>query len=128
MEKRNINTVVNMFLSELFAFRNDVHLAHLNVHGPAAHAAHIALNELYDAILEFADELVETYQGQYGLCDLTIRSSNTLVCKDPCQVVEKIIQFVNTNRACFIDSHLQNIVDELIASVYKVYYKLENLK
>lgn len=114
------------FFSELFAFRTDVHLAHLCTD---SYAKHIALNELYDGILSLTDDLIESYQGKNGLVNLSVRMSTTNSCLDCCELIYRIMDYLIENRLNIgNDSPLQNIVDELIDLVYKTKYKLENLK
>ena len=68
------------FFSKLFESREMAHIYHLTVKGEmGSHAAHLALNEYYDGILGFIDEMIEVYQGQYGIVEgyETIDTSET---------------------------------------------------
>ena len=50
-------------VNELMNARTSFHKLHLKVKGTGAYAAHVALNELYDALPGHADGLAEGYQG-----------------------------------------------------------------
>lgn len=54
---------VSYLSAELMAARTSFHLLHLKVKGPGAFAAHMALNELYDALPDLVDTIVEGFQG-----------------------------------------------------------------
>jgi DNA-binding ferritin-like protein len=58
---------------ELMNARNTFHKLHLKVTGEGSYAAHKALNDLYDALPDFADTLIEGYQGA---------AEKILTCKD----------------------------------------------
>lgn len=49
--------------TELMSARTSFHKLHLKVTGPGSYAAHKALNDLYDALPDHADSLIEGYQG-----------------------------------------------------------------
>ena len=51
-------------VSYLFHSRTQAHVYHLQT---PSFAAHKALNEYYDEIVELTDGLIETYQGKYGI-------------------------------------------------------------
>jgi hypothetical protein len=69
----SVDTMVSACAMELMNARNSFHKLHLKVTGPGSYAAHKALNELYDAIPDFVDTLMEGYQGV---------TEKILVCKD----------------------------------------------
>jgi hypothetical protein len=65
----NEGSVVTFF-SKLFESREMAHVYHLQVRGDeGSHAAHTALGEYYEGILDLIDTVIETYQGQYGIVD-----------------------------------------------------------
>ena len=55
--------------SMFFHSRTQSHVFHLRVRGAGAYAAHKALNEYYDEVVDIVDGLVESYQGKYGLIE-----------------------------------------------------------
>lgn len=117
------------FFSKLFESREMAHIYHLTVNGEmGSHAAHTALGDFYEGILEFIDEMIEVYQGQYGIIEgyETIDTSSTQS-KDKIEYFEELANFIKTEKKCIKpeDSHLLNIVDEAVALVYKTLYKLK---
>jgi hypothetical protein len=54
----------SIFISTLFQSRTQSHIYHLQTN---SFAAHKALQEYYEEIVELADGLVESYQGRYGI-------------------------------------------------------------
>jgi hypothetical protein len=120
---------VSKFFSKLFESREMAHIYHLTVNGePGSHAAHKALQEYYEGILEFIDEMIEVYQGQYGIIENyeTIDTTETKT-KEKIAYFEELVNFVKTEKKCIKpeDSHLLNIVDEAVALIYKTLYKLK---
>lgn len=123
----NVNVV--KFFSKLFESREMAHIYHLTVKGEmGSHAAHKALQEYYEGILEFIDELIEVYQGQYGIIEsYDIIDTSETKSKDKIEYFEELVDFVKTEKKCIKpeDSHLLNIVDEAVALIYKTLYKLK---
>lgn len=116
------------FFSKLFESREMAHIYHLQVNGEmGSHAKHTALGEYYEGILGFIDDLIEIYQGQYDLIEGydTIDTSST-TSKDTIEYFKELADFIKVERKCIKDedTHLHNIIDEVIAFVYKTLYKL----
>ena len=59
----SLDTMTAAFVSELMNARTSFHKLHLKVTGDGSYAAHKALNDLYDALPDHADTLIEGYQG-----------------------------------------------------------------
>lgn len=123
---------VSSLFSKLFESREMAHIYHLKVNGEeGSHAKHIALGNYYENVLEFIDDLIETYQGQYGLVDeydvIDTKDSKTL---DTLDYFTSLSSFIKENRNCISseDSHLHNIIDEVAALVYRTIYKLKYTK
>jgi hypothetical protein len=121
---------VAKFISKLFEAREMAHVFHLSVNGEmGSHATHTALGEYYDALLDFIDELTEVYQGQYGLVE-NFDIIDTSAAKDRQYIpyFESLADFIKQNRkTAFMDedTHLQNIIDEVVAITYRLLYKLK---
>ena len=119
------NITIEQFVSLLFEARDISHNYHLK---SKSYSEHIALNEFYSKILELTDEFVETYQGQYGIINITNeeKSDINLPINYLMSFVDKIRKY---NFSLDVkDSHLKNIIDEMTALTYKTLYKLKNLK
>lgn len=118
------------FFSKIFEARQMAHVYHLQVKGDmGSHAAHTALNEYYDGLLEFLDELIEVYQGQYGIVEnyemIDTKDTNS---KDKIEYFLEFVKFIkDTRKTTFSDedTHLHNIIDEVVALTYKLIYKLK---
>ena len=118
--------------SKLFESREMAHIYHLQVNGEmGSHAAHVALGEYYDEVLELLDQTIETYQGQYGIIDgyQTIDTAETRT-KEKVEYFEELVEFVKHGRKAISaeDTHLQNIIDEIVALIYRTLYKLKFTK
>jgi hypothetical protein len=120
------------FFSKLFESREMAHIYHLQVNGEqGSHAAHTALGEYYDGILDFIDTLIETYQGQYGIVDgYDVIDTNDTRTKEKVEYFEGLVEFVKHGRKSISaeDTHLQNIIDEVVALIYRTLYKLKFTK
>lgn len=89
----------------------------------------MALGELYDSVADMADDIVETMQGWVGIIEFTIPAV-----KAPKTTTESIIWF----RAQLMEfkgvsginkmPDICNMLDELIGTLSKTLYKLQNLR
>lgn len=122
---KNANNVKNL-VQKLFEARQIAHNVHLQT---KSYSSHVALNSFYDGLLEFTDKFIETYQGQYGII--------TGYEKIDINPVTEIEEYLEDCAKIFIlgrdgmknsDSHLKNILDEIVALTYQTLYKLKNLK
>lgn len=115
--------------ASLFGFLNGIKLLHLNRTGEGSYAAHVALGELYDAVSDLADTIVETMQGWAGIIEFSIPAV-----KAPKTTTESILWF----RAQLLEfkkmsdikemPDISNMLDELIGVLSKTLYKLNNLR
>jgi len=128
-ETQNLSEA-SKFFSKLFESREMAHVYHLSVKGDmGSFAAHVALGAYYEGILEFIDELIETYQGQYELIE-SFDMINTIDTKSkaPIDYFNELVMFVKTTRNTSLspeDTHLQNIIDEVVGLIYRTLYKLK---
>lgn len=119
---------VSKFISKLLESREMAQVYHWTVKGDmGSHAAHLALEAYYSGVIEFIDDIVEIYQGQYGLIEgYDVIDTTDSKSKDRLDYFKEIVEFVKSERTCIKseDTHIHNIVDELIALQYKTIYKL----
>ena len=119
---------VSKFISKLLESREMAQVYHWTVKGDmGSHAAHLALEAYYDGVIGFIDDIVEIYQGQYGLIEgYEVIDTSDSKSKDKLDYFKETVEFVKSERACIKseDTHIHNIVDELIALQYKTIYKL----
>lgn len=128
-EDNSTNVDISKFFSKLFEARQMAHVYHLTVKGDmGSHAAHTALGDFYDGLLDFIDNIIEVYQGQYGIIEkygvIDTKEANS---KDKVQYFEELANFIKMEKKCIKpeDSHLLNIVDEIVAHIYGLLYKLK---
>lgn len=94
------------------------------------YAAHKALNEYYDEIIEKVDKLIEDWMGIHGkVKDLT----NTITTKfdDPISYLEALKKFAKDGRKELIpedDTELWSDVDDILGTIDSTMYKLKELK
>lgn len=113
------------FIKRCFEARTAIHQLHLMTD---SFSQHKALNEFYEGIVELADDLAEAFQGQYGVLkaypNLPPRPFST-----GATYLRDFVKYVEANRKSVAeDSHLQNIIDEIVQLTFSTLYKLENLK
>jgi hypothetical protein len=120
------------FVSKLFESREMAHVYHLQITGEGSYAGHKALDEYYSGILDLIDEFVETYSGQYDIIEhYDIIDTSTTLTKIPIDYFIELSEFIKQTRYIAIlkeDSHLQNIIDEMVGLIFRTLYKLKNLK
>lgn len=88
---------------------------------------HMALGEFYNEMQDLVDELVEAYQGKYGIIEGF--TNNFEVASKPLEYLVSLSDEVKQYRAAFPqDSELQNLVDEIAALIDTTVYKLRFLK
>jgi hypothetical protein len=125
-KSKSAEGVISELICKAFTTRNLLHFAHWNT---GSFAAHMALGDLYDEIIDDIDEIVEVYQGKFGLIQNLHTDSATLP-KDICGHVKAEASWVQDNRT-FIgrgDTSIENLLDTLMGHYHKTVYKLENLK
>jgi len=119
---------VSAFISKLLESREMAQVYHWTVKGDmGSHAAHLALEAYYDGVIGFIDDIVEIYQGQYGIIEgYDVIDTTDSKSKDRLDYFKETVEFVKSARKCIKaeDTHIHNIVDELIALQYKTIYKL----
>lgn len=115
------------FFGMLFQIRNQIHIRHLRINGAGAYAGHIALHDFYDNILGLIDSLIESYQGKYGIVNITIKEATDV---DATKTLEALAKLVDSGEAynMFKESWLKNQIDEIATLTYQTLYKLKNLK
>lgn len=115
---------MNILIQQLFAARDIAHRLHLRTR---SFAKHLALGDLYTALVEMADGLAETHQGKHGLMDIQ-NPIFTFSDEDPIIFIRELAQWAENTKAILPpDSHIHNEWDNVISMIYRTKYKLENL-
>ena len=120
--------MVGEFILLCFHARTNAHVLHLETR---SYAAHKALNEFYDEIVDLADSFAEAYIGSYGLIEFpeTPYEPHT----DALKLLDEMDEVAESAREALTkgDTHLLSllsILDEITALVASTRYKLRFLK
>lgn len=118
---------VGEFILNLFNARTAAHVAHLSVSGPGSYAAHKALGEFYEGIVDVADRFAEGYIGCEGEL-IKFAGSNYKVEKDPIKLIKDTKEKIVAARAeCGEYPFLQQILDDGVELCSTTLYKLKFL-
>jgi DNA-binding ferritin-like protein len=129
-QKQKTNKSFEKMISELLTSRNQVQIFHWQVIKTGSYAAHKAYEDYYSGIVGIMDDLVESYQGKYGIIE-------NYKCDGVSQFesVEKTITYfqelsnsVEKLRKDVKDSYLDNQIDNVIQLIQSTLYKLRFLK
>ena len=126
----SLDNMVSSCASELMNARTSIHKLHLKVTGEGSFAAHKALNELYDALPDHADTLVEGYQGAaekiLSYKEVAPRTLDTV--EDGVNYLRDIYAMVNKLQGMLPYSEIVNNLDLVKDSINSAKYKLLFLK
>lgn len=118
--------------SMFFHSRTQAHVFHLRVKGPGAYAAHKALQDYYEGIVDIIDGLVESYQGKYGLIEFKNVSTidNNAEADNIISYFKNLCIFLEKERKDekLKDTYIQNQIDTLCELLNSTLYKLTNLQ
>jgi DNA-binding ferritin-like protein len=126
----NCDTMTAACATELMNAASSFHKLHLKVKGIGSYSAHKALNDLYDALPEHADTLIEGYQGaaekilEYS--EIAPRTLNTV--EEGIAYLKDMYQMVNALQAKMPYSEIVNSLDGLKDTINSAKYKLLFLK
>jgi len=115
--------------NELMNARTSIHKLHLKITGAGSYAAHKALNELYDALPDHADNLVEGFQGAslslLDLPDTTPVKLNSV--NDAISFLNTLTASVSAVQAILPYSEIINELDTVKSTLDSARYKLKFL-
>lgn len=120
--------MIEEFVGRMFAIRDAAHLAHWAAKGKSSFAAHMALGDFYDGLIDKLDPYVEAYQGYFGLIGPV---------KPVPYVRENIMDQIkglaawmeaNCDEICRGKPSLENMLQDIEALFATTYYKLKNLE
>lgn len=120
--------MIGRLIALFFLAREVAHREHLKA--PTI-AIHLALGEFYEAIVEHADELAESYQGRTKTVIKDIPILAMELDGDQAAKLRKIMEQIEKIRFQAIDQNdsvLQNIVDDALKVFLKTLNKLDNYK
>lgn len=117
---------MNKFASKFFgALLHSATVAHILHLQSKSYAQHVALGEFYAALPGLVDDVIEAYQGKYGI--VTNYPTTVEIAKDPITFITDLSSFVATYRDICEDSEIQNMIDNIAGQIDSTMYKLKNL-
>ena len=119
--ENSVVTVANIFgtLQECVTITWRLHLK------TRKHHIHVTLNEFYDKALDIVDDIIEQYQGIYGIVEDTF--TNCVVCdgKSESEYLTELKTFIENNRCVLGDhSEINSTIDEFLALIDSTIYKI----
>lgn len=108
-----------------FYARDEAHSAHLMT---TSYAQHKALQGFYEDIPGLVDDLMESYQGIYGL--VTEKPNITMPGGAILPLLIQLRKWIMANRDSIgvsDDTELQNDIDAIVSLINRTMYKLKNL-
>jgi len=126
----NLESKTAACVEELMNARNSFHKLHLRVTGLGSYASHKALNELYDALPDHADDLAENFQGAAEkLLSYTGKSARELNSVDEALAyLREMKEMVNSLQTEMPYSEIVNDLDNVKSTINSIKYKLLFLK
>ena len=117
--------MIEELIAKVFEARNAAHLEHWRTKNGEVHRA---LGKFYEKVIDKIDELVEAYQGNFGIIGKVPDVGQTHN-EDCIKCLSDQVAWIAKNRSKIAKNvaSLENIVDELTGLYLKTLYKLENL-
>jgi DNA-binding ferritin-like protein len=127
---KSVDSEVAACVAELMASRTSFHKLHLKVTGAGSYAAHVALNDLYDALPGHADGLAEAFQGaSLSLLDIPDAKVRSLDSVDSAiSYIKEMKEMVSGLQEKIPYSEIVNDLDTLKSTFNTALYKLKFLK
>lgn len=122
-ESKSGGDMVAEIIAIMFMSRTYAHMAHLKT---GSYAAHKALNEFYDDVLDEADTLAEAAQGQYGKLDISYMPMKGEI-TDPVKGLSQHLDMIKEASANCDEDYLESILQEIEKLYRSAIYKLKEL-
>ena len=119
--ENSVVTVANIFgtLHECVTITWRLHLK------TRKHHIHVTLNEFYDKALDIVDDIIEQYQGIYGVVEDTFTNCIVGDDKSECEYLTELKTFIENNRCTLGDhSEINSTIDEFLALIDSTIYKI----
>lgn len=119
--ENSVVTVANIFgtLQECVTITWRLHLK------TRKHHIHVTLNEFYDKALDIVDDIIEQYQGIYGVVEDTFTNCVVGDGKSESEYLTELKTFVENNRCVLGDhSEINSTIDEFLALIDSTIYKI----
>ena len=122
--ERSDNAAAAEFFITLMHAATSGHILHFQTR---SFSQHMALDTFYNELPGLVDEVVEAYQGKYGLV-MEYPSGYSVPTTAPIDFVSALSDYVMSTRASVAsDSELQNLIDEIQQLIDSTLYKLRFL-
>lgn len=126
-EEWDSNPAASEFFSKLMEGKVIAHIMHLQTTGEGSDARHRALQTLYETLPGLADEVIEQYQGCYGLVRFALPKFKEP--KDALGYVSDLYDYIEETRYKVCDeTHIQNSIDEICGLLSKLKFRLRFLR
>ena len=119
--ENSVVTVANIFgtLQECVTITWRLHLK------TRKHHIHVTLNEFYDKAIDIVDDIIEQYQGIYGVVEDTFTNCVVGDGKSESEYLTELKTFIENNRCVLGDhSEINSTIDEFIALIDSTIYKI----
>ena len=119
--ENSVVTVANIFgtLQECVTITWRLHLK------TRKHHIHVTLNEFYDKALDIVDDIIEQYQGIYGVVEDTFTNCVVGDGKSESEYLTELKTFIENNRCVLGDhSEINSTIDDFIALIDSTIYKI----
>ena len=119
--ENSVVTVANIFgtLQECVTITWRLHLK------TRKHHIHVTLNEFYDKAIDIVDDIIEQYQGIYGVVEDTFTNCVVGDGKSESEYLTELKTFVENNRCVLGDhSEINSTIDEFLALIDSTIYKI----
>lgn len=116
--------MIEELAARIFAARDAAHRAHWKT---GSYAQHVALGDFYDGVIDSLDEIIEVYQGAFGLIDgftVTVPAVSNITAwlqSDADWIAENRNNIANGNAS------VANLIDGLEGIYRRAIYKLTHL-
>ena len=125
MESRaNVN--INEMVTELFRYKNQVHIYHWQT---KSFARHKGSDQLLDNLTDFIDKFMEIYFGKYGRVNYPSKSNivvGNMSDDEALQFLNEMVDYFTYKVPSYVnattDTDLLNIRDEILAGINQVKY------
>ena len=119
--ENSVVTVANIFgtLQECVTITWRLHLK------TRKHHIHVTLNEFYEKALDIVDDIIEQYQGIYGVVEDTFTNCIVGDGKSESEYLTELKTFIENNRCVLGDhSEINSTIDEFLALIDSTIYKI----
>ena len=119
--ENSVVTVANIFgtLQECVTITWRLHLK------TRKHHIHVTLNEFYDKAIDIVDDIIEQYQGIYGIVEDTFTNCVVGDGKSESEYLTELKTFIENNRCVLGDhSEINSTIDEFLALIDSTIYKI----